>query len=212
MFMDSCTLGSWITGCWGSFLCSATISSCPPCTQIWNLLVILATVVFQCFSQVLSVSLCTQPNCCCDNDSRGLPKDGIPKKHFFHQQLWKHCIASSPSLKQTRTKRNVTGDDRKYVFYGHIWYFDINAITIIVNPGISCCRVKRTSAFWKCHETLGTSYQLLVPGLWYSGPFRRYATHLGRFGGRHCDKTFGHVHFDHSDLGRLGISWCWALQ
>ena len=32
-----------------------------------------------------------------------------------------------------------------------------------------------------------------------------YATHLGRFGGRHCDKTFGHVHFDHSDLGQLGV-------
>ena len=50
-----------------------------------------------------------------------------------------------------------------------------NAMTLLVNPGISCCRVKRTSAFWKCHETFETSYQWLVPGLWYTRPFRGYA-------------------------------------
>lgn len=61
-----------------------------------------------------------------------------------------------------------------------IWYdisdiYERNAMTIIVHPGISCCRVKGTSAFWKCHETFETSYQWLVPGLWYSRPFRGYA-------------------------------------
>lgn len=107
------------------------------------------------------------------------PKNASSTRSFKNASY----IASSPSSKQTKTMRNVAGDDNKCVFYGYIyiiWYdisdiYERNAMTIIVHPGISCCRVKGTSAFWKCHETFETSYQWLVPGLWYSRPFRGYA-------------------------------------
>lgn len=141
------------------------------------------------------------------------PKNASSTRSFENASY----IASSPSSKQTKTTRNVAGDDNKYVFYGYIynmiwykWYiWEKCNDNCIVNPGISCCRVKGDIGFLEMPWNIWNILPMACAGpMIQARPFRGYAwrcTHLGRFGGRHCDKTFGHVHFDHSDLGQLGV-------